>query len=90
MKSSGGGSVVQLGILVGASAAVGLVWAAVVRALPQADPGRATSRRIGTELGEHPSVRGFLRARLDPDDGDRSGHVLAAACRDRIVFGVCT
>jgi undecaprenyl-diphosphatase len=82
--------VVQLGILVGASAAVGLVWAAVVRALPQADPGRATSRRIGTELGEHPGVRGFLRARLDPETatGLAMSLALAGVVATGIVFGV--
>lgn len=53
--------------LAGVSVAAGLAWAAVVRALPQADPAGSASRRIGTRLGARVEVRRFLRARLDPE-----------------------
>ncbi|HEU4355897.1 MAG TPA: phosphatase PAP2 family protein, partial [Actinomycetota bacterium] len=76
----------QLGILAGVSVAVGLAWAAVVRALPQADPGRATSRRIGAELAASPRVRGFLRARLDPETA--TGLVLSLALAGVIATGI--
>lgn len=76
----------QLGILAGVSAAVGLAWAAAVRALPQADPGRATSRRIGAELAERPGIRGFLRARLDPETA--TGLVLSLALAGVIATGI--
>lgn len=81
---------VQLVILAAVSAVVGLVWAGVVRSLPQADPARAASRRIGARLAAQPDVRRFLRARLDPDAATGLGltMALAAVAITGVVFGV--
>lgn len=81
---------VQLVILAAVSSAVGLAWAVVVRALPQADPARTASRRIGARLADRPDVQRFLRARLDPQAATGLALTLALAgvVATGIVFGV--
>jgi membrane-associated phospholipid phosphatase len=58
--------VIELVIVAAISAIVGLTWALVVRAIPQADPASSASRRLGAGLSESRGVRRLLRARLDP------------------------
>lgn len=54
-------------VAAGLSALVGLAWYVAVRALPHADPAGSASERLGSDLAEHARVRGFLRARVDPE-----------------------
>jgi len=82
----GRSDVVQLVIVAVSSLAVGLVWTLAVRALPQADPGRSGSHRIGARLGERSDVRRFLRSRLDPETA--TGFALTAALAGVALAGI--
>jgi membrane-associated phospholipid phosphatase len=76
---------IELVVVAAISAVVGITWALVVRAIPQADPARAASRRLGAGLSESRGVRRFLRARIDPQAA--TGLALTLAMAAVIVAG---
>jgi membrane-associated phospholipid phosphatase len=58
--------VVELLIAAVLSVAAGVARGLAATALPHADPARAASRRVASEIQEHRGVRRFVRSRLDP------------------------
>ena len=77
---------IELVIAAAISTIVGVVWALVVRAIPQADPARSASRRVAAGLSESRRVRRFLRARFDPQAA--TGLALTLAMAAIVVAGV--
>jgi undecaprenyl-diphosphatase len=58
--------VVELLIAAVLSVSAGVAGGLVAAAFPHADPARAASRRVASEMQEHRGVRRFVRSRLDP------------------------
>jgi len=82
--------VVEVLVAVVLSVAAGVTGVLVVSAFPHADPARAASQRVTSELREHRGIRRFVRARLDPETTTGFGLTLAlvGVVIVFVVFGV--